>query len=187
MPDATREDTGTMQQPPTDSSDPKFRAIASPQDFAGGLMLLALGVAGFIGSWDLAFGQISGIGSGMLPKIVAGLICVCGVLLIGLGFRARNGELLTPWNLRGLFFVLGAALLFAWTIRPLGLICAAPIAILFASLADPETRPIEIIVFAVVMTAFCIGLFSFGLGLPIPVLPSALPYPLTLFLAGGPL
>lgn len=174
-----------MQHPPTDSSGVKVRTIASPQDFAGGLMLLIIGCAGFIGSWDLAFGERTGIGSGMLPKIVSGLICACGVLLIALGFRSRNGEPLTPWNLRGLFFVLGAALLFAWTIRPLGLIFAAPIAILFASLADPETRLFEILVFAFVMTLACIGLFSLGLGLPIPVLPTALPYPLTLFLAGG--
>ena len=36
--------------------------------------------------------------------------------------------------------------------------------------ASPETRPVELVVFAVVMTAFCIGLFRYALGLPIPVL-----------------
>ena len=85
---------------------------------------------------------------------------------------------MTPWSFRGLFFVLGAALLFAWTIRPLGLIFAGPIAIVFASLADRTTRPLEIGIFTIALTAFCIGLFSFVLRLPIPVLPSSLPYPL---------
>ncbi len=160
--------------------------IASPQDLAGGLMLLAIGIGGFVGSWDLAFGQFAGIGSGMMPKIVSALICAFGVLLVGMGFALRSEEPLTRWNLRGVCFVLGAALLFAWTIRPLGLICAAPIAILFGSLADPETRPLEIIVFTVLLTAFCIALFSFLLGLPIPVLPTAVPYPLTLLLSGRP-
>lgn len=177
-----------MQQPPMPSSSGrKSGVIASPQDLAGGIMLLIIGAAGFIGAWDLAFGQFAGIGSGMLPKIVSVLICGFGLILIALGFLARNGEPLTSWNLRGAFFVLGAALLFSWTIRPLGLIFAAPIAILFASLADRNTRPLEIAIFTVLMTAFCIGLFSFALRLPIPVLPTAVPYPLGLIFAGASL
>ncbi len=36
--------------------------------------------------------------------------------------------------------------------------------------ATPETRPVELVVFALVLTAACIGLFRFALGLPLPVL-----------------
>jgi hypothetical protein len=114
----------------------------------------------------------------MLPKIVAALVASFGVLLIAQAFVAPEGAPLAEWSLRGLVFVLGAALLFAWTIRPLGLVFAAPIAIVFASFADRSTRPLELAVFTVLMTAFCIGLFSFALRLPIPVLPTHLPYPL---------
>jgi hypothetical protein len=59
----------------------------------------------------------------------------------------------------------------------LGLIFAAPIAIVFASLADRTTRPLELAVFTLALTAFCIVLFSFVLRLPIPVMPSSPPYP----------
>ena len=62
-------------------------------------------------------------------------------------------------------------LVFAATIRPWGLIVAGPLAIIVSSLADKETRPIEIVLFAAVMTAACIGLFKILLRLPIPVFP----------------
>ena len=35
---------------------------------------------------------------------------------------------------------------------------------------SPESRPRELAIFAVVMTAFCVGLFRYLLSLPIPVL-----------------
>lgn len=154
--------------------------VASPQDFIGGVFLLVIAVVGLLGSWDLDFGQFGGVGSGMVPQTVAVLIAIFGVLLIAQGFLA-SGVAVTPWSFRGVIFVLGAALLFAWTIRPLGLILAGPITILFASLADRTTRPLEIAVFTVALTAFCVGLFSFVLRLPIPILPTSLPYPLNLF------
>lgn len=159
------------------TSSPKRQLIRSPQDLFGGVFLLVIAAIGFLGSWDLAFGQLGGVGSGMVPKAVSVMIAAFGVLLVAQGFLASEGAPVTPWSLRALFFVLGAALLFAWTIRPLGLIFAAPIAIVFASLADRTTRPLELAVFTLALTAFCILLFSFVLRLPIPVMPSSPPYP----------
>ena len=52
-----------------------------------------------------------------------------------------------------------------------GLVVAGPLAIIIAALAEHEARWGETIVFGVVMTAFCIGLFKFALGLPIPLAP----------------
>jgi hypothetical protein len=67
--------------------------------------------------------------------------------------------------------VIGAVLVFAATIRQWGLIAAAPLAVIISSLADKDTRPLEIILFAVVITAASIGLFKILLRLPIPVFP----------------
>jgi hypothetical protein len=52
----------------------------------------------------------------------------------------------------------------------MGLIVAGPLSMIFASFATEEVRPVEAVIFAVCMTAFCIALFKFGLGLPIPVI-----------------
>jgi hypothetical protein len=53
---------------------------------------------------------------------------------------------------------------------PLGLIAAGPLAIAIGGARD-EVRWRETILVGAVVTAFCIGLFKFALGLPIPLAP----------------
>jgi hypothetical protein len=156
--------------------------IKSPHDLAGGLFLLGLAAVGFIGGFNLPFGQLSGIGSGLMPKVVAVLVAAFGLLLVAQGL-VLDGDRLERWHLRGPVFVLGAVLLFAATIRgatlsfaglsltipPLGLAVAGPLAVIFSSLADRETRLVEILPFAVAITAASIFLFKYLLRLPIPV------------------
>lgn len=175
------------QQPQQSTPDsPQRLQVKSPQDLAGGIFLLVIAALGFLGSWNLTFGELGGVGSGMVPKAISAMVAAFAALLIARGFLSNDIATITPWSLRGLFFVLGAALLFAWTIRPLGLIFAAPVAIVFSSFADRTTRPLELALFTVALTAFCILLFSGLLRLPIPVLPSALPYPLNEYLQAAP-
>jgi hypothetical protein len=73
-------------------------------------------------------------------------------------------------------FVLGAIAAFAITVRPGGLLVAGPLAIFIAACASSESRLVETLVYGVLMTAFCIGLFKFALGLPIPLAPWLLDY-----------
>ena len=153
--------------------------LKSPQDFGAGLFLIVFAAIGLIGGWSLPMGKLATIGSGMMPKVVACLVAAFGLLLIFESFVTR-GPVLERWALRGPFFVLSAILLFAWTVRPLGLVVAGPLAVVVSSLADKDTRIVEVAIFAAVMTAFCVGLFSYVLRLPIPILPTAVPYPLNL-------
>lgn len=160
-----------MPDTPADSGGrPNVGAVKSSLDFAGGLFLLVMAATGYIGGFSLPVGYLSGIGSGLLPKAVAVLIALFGVVLLVQSVLA-DGDHLERLAIRGPIFVLGAVLVFAFTIRPLGLAVAGPLAILVSSLADKDTRPIEIVVFAAVMTAACIGLFKLLLRLPIPVFP----------------
>ena len=168
--------------------------VRSPLDVAGGIFLLALAALGFGGGYNLPFGTLSGIGSGLLPKVVATLVGAFGILLICQGL-IWEGDRLERWHARGHIFVLGAVLLFAVVIRgstltlggfaglptlasvrvpPLGLVVAGPLTIMFSSLASNETRVVEVIIFSVVMTLFCGLLFKELLQLPIPFDPAGL-------------
>ena len=93
--------------------------LKSPLDFGGGLFLIGLAIVGFFGGFSLPFGQLSGIGSGLMPKTVAVLVAAFGVLLIVQSLFMR-GDRLEAWAIRGPIFVLGGVLVFAATIRPLG-------------------------------------------------------------------
>jgi len=160
-----------MSQAPGDRVEPTPRgAIKSPIDFAGGLFLIALAAVGYIGGFNLPVGHLSGIGSGLMPKAVAVLVAALGLVLL-LQSLLTEGDRLEAVGIRGPIFVLGSVLIFAATIRPLGLAVAGPLAVIFSALADKDTRPIEIVIFAIGITAACIGLFKILLRLPIPVFP----------------
>ncbi len=170
--------TGTTT--PANGETQRTGALKSPENLAAGLLLLALGAAGLFGTLGLSAGTLAEPDAGMLPRIVSVLVSVSGFALIAMSFLVR-GPRLERWSLRGLLFVLGAAVAFGLTIRgfdlrlfkipALGLVVAGPFAITFAALADPETRWREIIVFAVGLTALCIVMFRLILRLPIPIAP----------------
>lgn len=168
-----------MSAPEAQPRAPGFFKI--PQDFAAGLFLLALAAIAFTGTIDLTFGKMSGVGAGMMPRTASLVVAAFGVLLI-LQSIFVTGSPFERWSVRGPFFVLGSALIFAWTIRPLGLVVAGPISVMFCALADRDSRPLEIVVYAVVLTAACIGMFHYLLGLPMPIMPTTMPYPLNLWI-----
>jgi hypothetical protein len=145
-------------------------AIKSPVDFGGGVFLLIIAGVAYAGAFNLPAGHLSSIGSGMLPKALAVLIAAFGVVFIAQSFFS-DGEGLERMAMRGPLFVLGSVVVFAATIRPWGLAIAGPLAVIVSALADKDTRPLEIALFAVVLTAGCVLLFKVLLRLPIPIFP----------------
>src|SRR5437016_2113178 len=89
-------------------------AVRSPVDFAGGLFLIAIAAVGYAGAFTLPFGQLSGIGSGLLPKVVAALVATFGLALV-LQSLVVAGDRLERWAVRGPIMVLGAVAVFAFT------------------------------------------------------------------------
>ena len=143
------------------------------QDFLGGLAIIAVAVAAYWLARNLPTTAAGAMGAGALPK---GLAVLLGGLGVALLFNGLNGPGLLRWSIRGPLFVLGALVLFGVTVRPLGLAIAGPLAIAAAAFASSEVRWRETLVFGIAMTAFCIGLFKFALGLPIPLAPWLLGY-----------
>jgi len=182
-------------QPPQDrAGGARNGLVRSPFDLAGGLFLLGIAALGLAGGFNLPFGTLSGIGSGLMPRVVAVLVGAFGALLV-VQALIFDGDQLEKWHLRGPVFVLGAVLAFAMVIRgstlnfggffgipllatvkvpTLGLLVAGPLAVIISSFADQGTRLREIAVFAVVMTLLCGLLFKELLNLPIPFDPAGL-------------
>jgi hypothetical protein len=82
----------------------------------------------------------------------------------------RSSTWLESRGLRGPFFIVAGILSFAITIRLFGLVVAGPLAMIIGGYATNEVREGEIIIFAAVMTALCVGLFRYLLNLPIPII-----------------
>ncbi|MDX3807891.1 tripartite tricarboxylate transporter TctB family protein [Bosea thiooxidans] len=154
--------------------------IRSTQDFAGGLFMILLAAGAYVFTWDLPAGTLRQLGPGMLPKAFAAICAVLGLLLVLASLR-YNGEKLSGWSWRGVFFALGGACLFALTIRgfelgpirvpALGLLVSGPLLIFFSGLAAEDRKLKELLIFAVAMSVGCILLFKYALSLPIPLAP----------------
>ena len=147
--------------------------VKAPQDLFAGLFLIAFGAFCLWASDGLDLGRGGRLGPGSFPRGLSILLMALGGLISAQSF-AVPGPRLEAWSLRGIFFLLGAALLFAVAIRPLGLIVAGPAALMMSTLASKDSAGFAAnAIFAAVMTAFCILLFKVTLGLPIPVAPWA--------------
>ena len=143
--------------------------IRDPQSLVAGLALAVLALIALWGIGNLPQGTLRAMGPAMLPRWLAVAIGLLGLALVATSFMAA-GHHLERWSLRGPLFVLAGIFAFALTIRVFGLVIAGPLAMIIGGFATPEVRWKEIILFAAVMTALCVGLFRYALNLPIPIL-----------------
>jgi len=146
-----------------------------PRDLGAGLFLIAVGAFAFWQSAGLDPGTLRQVGPGMVPRALAVLTLLCGIG-IAAGVLLDRGERMERWFVRGPLFLLGAAVAFGLTVRPLGLVVAGPLAVIIGGFAGRDTRIVETLVFGAVMTVFCVVLFKLLLGLPIPVAPWLIGY-----------
>jgi putative tricarboxylic transport membrane protein len=143
----------------------------------GGAALIVASAAALFSAGGLDTGTLSDIGPALFPRALATLLLILGaaILVSGLG-RQSNSEGLQPWKLRPIICILGGILLFGLTVRSIGIVFAAPLALLTAGFATAETKWGQLLVFVVALTIFCSVLFRIVLGLPIPLAPWILGY-----------
>jgi len=148
------------------------------QDFIGGCVVIAVGAFAYYQGLPLPFGTMGQVGPGMLPRALSILLGALGLLLLisSISSIAGESERIDRPTWRGPLFVLAAVVVFGLAIRPLGLIVAGPLAFGIGALASSEVRIGETLLIGAAMTAGCIGLFKFALGLPIPLAPWWLGY-----------
>ncbi|ABD06740.1 TctB subunit of the tripartite tricarboxylate transport(TTT) family [Rhodopseudomonas palustris HaA2] len=164
-----------MSDTPSGISDkslfPKW--IRGPQDFIGGLALVAVAAFALWASSDLQGMQGFSFGAGTAPRIFALLLLGIGIVLTVTAVLV-DGEPMAKFHWRGPLFVGLAILCFAVSIRPLGLIISAFASFLIAALGTPETRWKETVLVGIALTIGCSLLFPYALGLPMPLYPSVL-------------
>jgi len=140
------------------------------QDILGGCLLMLIAALALFLSWHLPISGASGLNSGSAPRYTASALLVLGAIIAAGGlFREGEGIGRVAW--RGIACILGGVLLFAFAIEPIGLVLTGIPLMLIAGLASPDFRLKEAVVFAVLMTLFCVILFRYGLAQAIPIWP----------------
>ncbi|MDB5618704.1 tripartite tricarboxylate transporter TctB family protein [Tardiphaga sp.] len=147
--------------------------IKAPQDFFGGLALVAIALFALWASSDLQGMRGFSFGAGTAPRMFGVLLLLLGVAITVVGILTE-GPGLAVYAWRGPLFVSLAILVFALSIRPMGMIFSAMASFMIAALGTHETRWKETFIVGVCLTAFCALLFPYALGLPLQMLPSFL-------------
>lgn len=160
---------GSPTRPPEAAPSRSVHLVRAPRDLAAGAALVATAAVALWAGADLEVGTLRAVGPGMLPRTFALLLAVSGLAMCAAGFL-HDGERLERWPLRAPILLVLGVVAFALTIRAAGLIVAGPLVVLVGGSASPESRPKELLVLAVVLTAACAALFRWALGLPIPIL-----------------
>ena len=144
--------------------------VRSTQDFATGLLFLLIGIGAFYIGSTYNMGTPQRPGTGVLPRILAWCLIGSGLLLAIKAFLA-DGPAIERFAWRPLAMVTLAAIAFALLIDRAGLVITMIVSLTLAALGTPETRVKEFSAFMVLMLAIGLGLFIYGLGMPIKVLP----------------
>jgi putative tricarboxylic transport membrane protein len=144
--------------------------VRGPQDYYGGLVLAILAVFAIDAPAELPGQRGFAFGPGTAPRLFAGILGLLGVWIAAVGV-VKAGPAIEKYKLRGPMFVIGGILLFAETIRPLGLIPSSYIAFILAIMGSREMKWIESLIAAAVMTGFCVLLFVTLLNLPFQLWP----------------
>jgi hypothetical protein len=142
----------------------------APQDYFGGIVLMALALFALWASSDLQGMRGFSFGAGTAPWMFGVLLLLLGVAIAVVGLLI-DGPQLATYHWRGPLFVSLGILAFAVAIRPMGMIFSAFVSFLVSAIGSPETKWTEAIIVGICLTAFCSLLFPYALGLPLQMLP----------------
>jgi len=146
--------------------------VKNKTELASGLLFIAFGVAFLALSLQYGFGTARRLGPAVFPVILAAILIGLGAIVCFSSLASDEIKSLPKLDIRGAFLILAPIAVFGATIRGGGLVVAVPAIIAISSLAGRSPSFMRIALSAVLTTAFCVTVFRYGLGLPIPVLGS---------------
>ncbi|MDP2416420.1 MAG: tripartite tricarboxylate transporter TctB family protein, partial [Hydrogenophaga sp.] len=107
-------------------------------DVIGGLGLAALGTFAAVFAQRYEFGDLNRMGAGFFPVSLGVLLAVLGAMIAIPAFFRSGSAVQVRWKTFGL--VMASIVVFALTLKVLGLIVATMLSVVLASLADDDTN-----------------------------------------------
>jgi Tripartite tricarboxylate transporter TctB family len=139
------------------------------RDFLAGLLFIVLGGLAVALARDYPIGSTMRMGPGYFPTVLGGILLLFGIYVLARG--VRSGEKVKgEWGYRPLALIALSIVLFGLLLDRVGMVPAIVATLFVAAAAGREFRWKEVLLLAVVMTAFSVAVFSYGLKLPYPLL-----------------
>jgi uncharacterized membrane protein len=143
--------------------------LRNNRDFIAGLLFVVLGGLAIALARDYPFGTTMRMGPGYFPTVLGAILLLFGVYVLARGLRSGD-KVKGEWGWKPLALITVSIVLFGFLLDRAGLIPATIATLFVAAAAGREFRGKEVILLAVVMTAFSVAVFSWGLKLPYPLL-----------------
>ena len=144
--------------------------IRNPRDFWAGVLYIAFGLAAVLIARYYPIGTTSRMGPGYFPRGLGFMLMFIGLILTLRALRFDGIALAFP-TFKPLLIILGSVALFGLAAPHLGIVIATVILIIASSTASHEFRWKEAIIASLVMAAFTVAAFAWGLQLQLPVWP----------------
>ena len=141
--------------------------------FAGGLIAL-IGAGAIAEGWQLGIGGLSNMGSGFFPVMLGAALVLLGGAMAVIHAPAPAGHHATSPDWRGAAAIALAVVLFVLLADNVGLLPAIFACVFVAALGTRVTTLKEALLLAAGVTIFGIGLFSYVLKVPFPILRGVL-------------
>lgn len=146
--------------------------IRNQRDFWSGVMFVAFGLSFAIGAQNYAFGTVQRMGPAFLPTLLGALLVLMGLFVAMKGLATQGRDAIGRFHWRPLTLVLGGVLLFAFSLRPLGLVFSLVILIFAGALGGQTFKTKEVTVVAAGVVMLVLVVFVWALRLPVPVWPA---------------
>ncbi len=145
--------------------------IRHPKDFWAGVLYIAFGLAAILIALDYPLGSANRMGPGYFPRGLGAILIVLGVILLLRAFKLKGEPIRFP-SFKPLLIVLGSVVVFGMAAPKGGLVLATILLVLLSSTASHEYRWKESVIASLVLAAFTVAAFAYGLKLQLPVWPA---------------
>ena len=136
------------------------------KDFWSGVMLIVIGGGSLLIARNYQFGSSLRMGPGYFPTLLGAALFLFGLYFAGKGLRSGGEIIEGSWSLRALIVVPLALVVFGLLIDRAGFIPAMLALIIGSAAASTQFKLTEVLLFAVGLTACCVVVFIWLLGLP---------------------
>jgi putative tricarboxylic transport membrane protein len=143
--------------------------IRNPKDFWAGVLYAGFGVSAVVIGTDYELGSALRMGPAFFPTVLGALLGLIGAISLVRAF-VLPGEAVGRLALKPLALIAVGILAFGFLARGAGLVVAIPLLVIVSATASIHFRWWVAVLVAAGMTAFCVLVFSKGLGVPLPVL-----------------
>ncbi len=144
--------------------------IKHPKDFWAGVLYIVFGATAIIIALNYPAGTAGRMGPGYFPRALGALLIALGAFLSLRALRLQGTPILFA-SPKPLLVVIGSVVVFGLAAPVLGLAIATVLLVIVSSTASDEFRWKEAVIASVLIAAFTVVAFAWGLQLQLPVWP----------------